>query len=356
MRHGAWVMRGAGLMAAFALAGCGEEEAAPRAERPAPIVEVARVETRPLDRVVEAVGSIEASERVWASAEVEGVVAEVLFREGDLVEAGAALFRLDDEMPRLDVEAARAAVSRAEAEAVERRAVLARKDLLQGVATPAEMLEARQGAARAEASLAEARAREALAAVRLARTAVLAPFAGRLGERRAGQGDYVKAGDPLVEVVHADPADLVFSVPERFLPSLRSGMRAEATVGTRAAPLSGEVFYIAPAVEDATRSIRLKARLSNADGALVPGTFARVRLVLESVAQARLVPEAAIVPRAGAAWVYVVEEGRARRVEVRTGTRVPGAVEILEGLVGDEVVVVAGHERVGDGTPVRIAE
>jgi membrane fusion protein (multidrug efflux system) len=143
-------------------------------------------------------------------------------------------------------------------------------------------------------------------------------------------------------------------VPERYLGRLATGQAVQVEVAS--APdrtYAGEVTFVSPEVDVSSRAVTMKASVPNPDAELRAGQFANAVLVLEEQPDALIVPEAAIVPRGGENLVFVVRDGTARRREVRLGEREPGRVQILEGIAAGDTVVVAGQQRLADGTPVR---
>ncbi len=152
-----------------------------------------------------------------------------------------------------------------------------------------------------------------------------------------------------------DPQRAVFRVPERYAERLRLGQ--EVTFRVAAVPdqtLTGEVDFIDPIVELPARTITVKARVSNRQRVLKPGMFIEVRLATEVRPDAVVVPEDAILPLSGVdyVWVITLEENTATRRRVQLGVRVPGFVEILDGVAIGEQVVVGGLERLSEGAPV----
>jgi membrane fusion protein, multidrug efflux system len=166
-------------------------------------------------------------------------------------------------------------------------------------------------------------------------------------------GSLLEAGAPITTLDDTSIIKLEFTVPQTFLHALRPGLPVEAaTSGLPGRRFSGEIATIASRIDPVTRSIPVRAELPNPDGALKPGMFMSVKL-RGPEAQALLVPEAALVPEQGRSFVFVVADGKAVRREVAAGRRRPGEVEITGGLEGNERVIVAGSQKVRDGTPVR---
>ena len=314
-----------------------------QAPRPAPAyVEVAKVAVREIVDDVSAVGTLVSNGSVILRPEVAGRVVAIRFRDGVAVEKGEVLVELD------------AAVQSAEA-----RQALAELSLAEANANRVEDLFARQfvsGSARDEAvsRLEVARASAELAKARLERTRIRAPFSGIVGIRRVNVGDYVRDGDALINIEDIAVLKLDFRLPERYLARLKPGQELEVT--SDVAPdtvFPAEVEAIDPLVDAEGRAVLLRARLSNDEGRLRPGVFARVRLIVERRDDVMLIPEAALIPRPGQAqYVFQVKDGVARQVRVRTGMRRAAEVEIVEGLALGDLVVAAGQFKLRDGTPV----
>ena len=207
---------------------------------------------------------------------------------------------------------------------------------------------------KARANLEVARARTELRRVELDRTRIRAPFDGRVGARLVSPGARIKVDDGLVQIDGIDPLSLVFSIPEAVLPLARVGAQYELEVAAfpdRRFP--GEIRFIAPSVDSATRRITIKGRVPNADGTLLPGMFARVKAKLGE-RDAVLVPEEALVTTSDGTFVWRIgADDKAERVAVELGGREPGRVEIVSGVAAGDRIVTAGTHKVHAGAPVK---
>jgi membrane fusion protein (multidrug efflux system) len=336
---------------------------------------------------IEAVGSLEAAEDVLIAAETAGFVKQILFEEGMAVEKGRVLVQLDDEMARLELDLAekrllrlKAGLVRAEAEVRRQEALVKnaeatferKKSLLeQGATTQAVYQDALADFSSAQASHDEAKAaleesrrmiHESEADLKIAEErvedcALLAPMDGILGERFVGPGDYVDVAGGMVRLVAVDPLKVNFTVPERYRGNLLLGQ--EVLLSVEAYPgdtFQGKVIFISPSLDLETRSVRVKAQVSNSNDRLRPGFFCNVQLVISTHEQAVVIPEEAIIPRGDHFFVYAVEGGKAKKKQVVLGQRMPGRVEIVEGLSPGTEVITAGHQRVTHDCPVRIRD
>jgi len=327
-----------------ALAGCNKAESSDGGMgggRPPTPVEVAAAFADTIVDAIYATGEIEAVQSISVQPEITGRLVEILAREGSEVAAGTPLFKVDDAELKAEV-------ARLEAERDLANQALARtRDLIEQNASSASDLE------QAEANARSAAARLELQQVRLERTVVRAPFAGVVGQRYVSLGDYVTTSTRLTTLQTVDPQRAVFRVPERHAQRLRTGQEVTFSVAAvEERQFVGRVEFIDPIVELPARTITVKARVDNRLRTLKPGMFIEVRLATEVRPSAVVVPEDAILPLQGADYVWVIADDAATRREVQLGVRVPGFVEILNGVEEGESVVVGGLERLVEGAPV----
>ena len=326
---------------AFGLAACSDEpDAAAAGAGGGPPggmqlpVEAVTVEPQPLEGGLETVGSLRADESVVVSPEVAGRITRIHFREGGRVNAGDPLFSLDSDT-------ARAALAEAQANLANSRSAAAR-----GAQLIDEQLIARSDYDTLRAQQGVDQARVASARAALSKMTLRAPFSGQVGLREVSVGDFVSPGQELVTVVRTDPIEVDFSVPETELARLRPGQNLQLQVDAfPGETFGGEVVAIDPSIDVDSRSIRVRARIANPDGRLRPGQFARLQLQSRGDATALLVPEQALMQQGEERFVYTVVDGKAKRVVVQTGVRVPGMIEVTSGLQAGDVVITAGQAK-----------
>lgn len=331
------------VVALAAVSGCkpGASGGPPGGAMPPTQVETVRIAARSLANQFETVGSLRAQESAIVRPEIDGKITAINFAEGQHVAAGSLLFQLDAALAQADLNEANANLEnsrRANARAGE----LAGKQLI-----------ARADLDKAKADLGVDQARAASARTRLDKAQIRAPFDGVVGLREVSVGDYVKAGDALVDLVRMDPIEVDLRVPEVVLSSLALGQKIN--VGVDSFPdqvFAGTIVAIAPTVDLGGRSVLLRARLTNSEGKLRPGMSARVQIVLGTNPDALMIPEQAIWPNGDEKMVYVVRDGVAKLVPVKLGARQPGLVEVVSGLKPGDEVVTAGQLKLFDGAPV----
>lgn len=293
---------------------------------------------------VTAVGTLRSNESVVLRPEVAGRIDAIRFREGSPVRRGDVLVEFDAAVQRAEVQQAKANLALAQANFGRTEDLFNRKFLSQS---------ARDEAA---SRLEVARANMALAEARLDKMRIRAPFAGIVGIRNVSVGDYVKEGEDLVNLEDIATLKVDFRLPEIYLAQIRPGQRLElASDAVEGRDFAAVVSAIDPLVDEQGRAVAMRATLQNEGLRLRPGMFARVRLILEERANVAVVPEEALVPAPGdVQFVYRVVDGKAQRVEVKTGARRGARVEIVKGVQAGDVIVTAGQLKLRDGAAVKI--
>lgn len=317
---------------------------------PPEAVSLAEVREEEWETVLSAVGSVTPVQGTTVSAEAEGVVREVTFHAGAVVETGAVLVRLDTDIEESQVRSARAAADLAEANFKRARELVDSQTISQSELDSAG------------ATLEQTRAQVDNFAAIIAKKTIRAPFAGRLGIREISLGQFLNKGQAVVVLQSFDPVFVEFSLPQQNVSQIKSGMVVR--VKTDAYPeetFSGELTALNPQVEAATRSIRVQATLPNPDGRLLPGMFALVEVVLPQARPVLTVPATAVLNATYGDSVFVVEsasDGKggdglvAKSRLVRKGEARGDFVVILSGLKAGERVVSSGGFKLRNGAAV----
>ena len=204
-----------------------------------------------------------------------------------------------------------------------------------------------------QALLAQRRSELGLAGQELADSVLVAPFSGAVSERQGSPGQFVAAGDPIVTVVRVHPLRLRLAIPERAAAKIRPGQDVRVRVDGDPRTYTGRVARVSPAIQESNRTLQIEAEVPNPDGALRPGSFASAEIVSSLPEPVILVPASSIVSFAGIEKVLVVEKGKAVEKRVRSGRKVNDQVEIVEGIVAGEAVVLEPGNLVG-GQPVTV--
>ena len=290
-----------------------------------------------------AIGTLQSDESVQVSPEIAGRVTEIPLSEGKPVATGDVLVKLDDALALAEVADTQARYNLAVGN-------LRRADRLaeSGNVTERARDEATTNAETSRAAL-------ELAKVRLDKHTIRAPFSGVAGIRRISPGAYVAAGDAIVNLEKIDTLKIDFKLPERYLAQVKVGQNIEINVDALPGrTFIGTIYVIDPHLDVNGRALAIRARLENPDLALRPGLFARISVKGQAKRSVIVVPESAIVPRGQDKFIFRVENGEARETKVTLGNRKDGQVEVLEGLMAEEIVVVAGQQKLRNGSPVEI--
>jgi len=344
------------LGSALALAGCGDANEPPVVSRPP--VTVAAVEERAVADRILVTGEILAVNEASVAAEVDGRITSILVCEGKAVEKGATIFEIDRERRQLELENARAGLEEATARFDQQRREAERIRRLHASNSTSE---ARLDAAESELQLARSRLTAARVGVGLAERAlrhasVAAPFSGIVARRHVSEGEFVKPGGELFDLVSLDPIEVEFRVPERDAGRIELGQPLDV----RVAPFPDETYratihMISPRIDRSSRTLRIKAEIENPEGRLRPGLFARADLGLNERESVPMISEGAILQRADGSVIFrLVADDRVERVVVTTGVFRDGHVEIVDGAEVGDVVVVRGHARLVDGAVVEV--
>ena len=299
-------------------------------------VETVTLKAETLAAGVTTVGSLRADELVVVRPEIAGRISHIHFSEGGHVAAGQPLFTLDGSL-------AQASLNEAAANLTNSRRAATRAGQL-----AADKLIAQADYDKARAALGVDEARVTSASTTLSKMTLRAPFAGVVGLREVSVGEFVNVGQDLVTLVRLDPIEVDFSVPESALEQLHNGQKVSITVDAFPGDVfGGQVVAIDPVIDPDSRSARLRAQIANPDGRLRPGQFAQLQLDTggNTTNTALLVPEQALMQDGNTRFVYTVVAGKAHRVEIKTGVRVPGKLQVTEGLKAGDVVITAGQTK-----------
>ena len=311
-----------------------------------------------VEQLESAVGIIESRRSPQVAAQVAGEVVAVLVEEGQGVEAGAVLARIDDEQYRLAKTADEAEVRRLEAlHAQKSRESERSRRLFVDKLISEDQLEAVEGelAALTE-QLAGARIKVADSQRRLADTELVAPVRAEIAARQVDVGDYLQTGAVAFDLIDIENLRVRLPFPEYRAPQLRRGLNVRlSSPASGGAPVETEITDIRPSINPANRSISVISDFVN-PGDWRPGASVRAEVVIDARADVIMVPQVSIVRRPAGDVVYVLNSNVVREQPVERGQRSGRYVEIRSGLSGRETVVVDGAGFLTDGSEVSVVE
>ncbi|MEO7773995.1 MAG: efflux RND transporter periplasmic adaptor subunit [Steroidobacteraceae bacterium] len=303
------------------------------------ITSVARSET--LDVGIEALGTAKANEAVDITSKISNIVTAIHFRDGEQVKAGQVLVELDAAQATADLAAATADFTDSVSQFNRSRELVATQALSKA---QFEQLESAMKANQARVAAAKAKFND---------TYIRAPFSGRVGLRRVSLGTLISPGTVIATLDDTSVIKVDFAVPDVFVGSLRDGLTVTASTTAIAGRMfEGRVTSVDSRIDPSTRSVMVRAVLPNRDAQLRPGMFLTVSLAKDR-REALVIPEEALVPEQSKQFVYVVQDGKARKREVQIGLRQPGRVEVSAGLTVGEIIVTEGTQKIREGSTVR---
>jgi HlyD family secretion protein len=358
-------------------------------------VAVIPVQLDSVRRAVDVVGTLTAVDQVTVSSEADGTVRAILADLGDRVRAGQVLVRLDNERQQYASQQQQAAlartlaqygatdpqhlpepektpdVQRAAAELAQAKSAFARaEELLRRELIAQQAFDdaeaqlqtkqagyevALQNARNLSASIRASEASAKLSDRQLRDTEIRAPFEGYVERRLVNLGELVKAQMPVMAIVRLDPLKVIAEIPERMAPWIDSGRPVELQVDAYAnRTFTGKVTRISPAVNTSTRAFPFEALVPNSDGALKPGTFARVHVESAKVDEVLTLPVAALQYRYGVNRVFVVNKDRLEMRELKVGERLGDRIEVTSGVKPGEQVAVTDVETLNGGELVAV--
>jgi membrane fusion protein (multidrug efflux system) len=327
MKKVLWLLAAAGcFLALFWWSQKPSEDVVALRVRPAVPITVILVRSTDFQEEVSALGTLQAWESVDISASVAQIVTAIGFEDGQQVDKGDVLALLKQDAEQASLRELQASVQDAERE-VRRLENLARKN---------QVAQTELDRARTQQAIISHRIEEVQA--RIADRTISAPFSGVLGLRQISEGALVTPGQRLTTLDDISRMRLQFSVPATLLGFLQVGQQVNARAPALQQTFVGNIAALDSRIDPVARSISARAVLENPESLLRPGLLMELT-IKGPQRQALLVPEESLESRAMAHYVWKVEGDSARRTLVQIGGRVPGWVEIVQGLqVGDEVV------------------
>jgi membrane fusion protein (multidrug efflux system) len=290
------------------------------------------------------IGTVEANEEVLLKSEVSGKITGISFDEGTRVEQGALLIKVYDDDLQAQLTKAKANLKLMEDMEARQRQLLEREAI------------SREDYDVAYANLQSAQADVALYESQISKTEIRAPFDGTIGFRKVSPGEYITPGTEIATLVNDDPAKIQFAVPEKYSRVIGKNSvinyKLEGMINERRA----SVYAVDPAIDAATRTLRLKALSPNPRGELIPGAFVRIDVLMGHDKNVILIPAQAVISETDGQKVYLYRGGKAEKVTVQTDTRTNNMVEIVRGINPGDTLITTGMMQITAQTRVTPAK
>ena len=285
-------------------------------------------------------GSIEANESVVLKSEVSGKITGIFFDEGQYVEKGMLLIKVYDDDLQAQLTKAKANLRLTEDVEARQRQLLDREAI------------SRQEYDVSFANLQAAQADVALLTAQISKTEIKAPFSGTIGFRKVSPGEYITPGVDIASLVDDNPAKIQFTVPEKYSQLLGRNTAIRYRLEGQPLERTATVYAVAPTIDQATRTLQLKALSPNPNGALIPGAFAKIEVLMQTQNNVVLIPAEAILSESAGQKVYLYKDGKVTPVMVETGTRTNNRVEIVQGIAPGDTVITTGMMQITARTTV----
>ncbi len=304
-----------------------------------------QLQPRTIHDVINLPGTIEPWSKLDLLAKVKGAIVEVLVEEGDSVQAGDVLARIEEDDYRIALDAARAAYTLAKSEFTRNQAMLKKRVI------PSASLET------SETALLKAQTDLEQAKLQLSRCLVTAPISCVVNRIDAKVGAFLSVGDPLAQLLQMDQVKGVVGIPESDVAAVRKVKQVDITISAlENKQFTAKAHFFSPAPETTAYLYRFELALENLEHEILPGMFLRANIVKERVDNAIMVPLYAIISRSDKQFVYVVDGDKVRRQPVELGIIEGWQIQVTNGLVSGDEIVIEGHRDVDDGQQINIVK
>ncbi|WP_144899184.1 efflux RND transporter periplasmic adaptor subunit [Luteimonas cucumeris] len=307
-------------------------------------VEVERAVRRPIAASYAGTAALEARAESQVVAKTSGVALQVLVEEGQRVEAGQALVRLDPDRARLALAQAEAQLHKLE-NSYQRSQQLVSQQMISV-----------DDVDKIKYDLENIRAQHRMAVLELSYTTVTAPISGVIAKRDIKPGNFVQINSPIFRIVDDSRLEATLNVPERELATMKAGqpvhLQVDALPGRS---FKGVVDRVSPVVDAGSGTFRVVSAFAG-DDVLQPGMFGRLRIDYDQRSDALVVPRVALLEDGDEPAVFVVRDGKVQRTGLKLGYDDDGWIEVREGLRQGDAVVVAGKAALREGSAVQVLD
>jgi len=356
---GAWTLNRGGDAHGDAAASAGAKG---KGAQPPAVVNVVAPQRQDVAIVQQANGTVTPIRTVDLHPQTTATIRQVHIKEGQFVKEGQLMFSLDDRADRANLDKAQAQVERDRASLADLERQFKRsQDLFAQhfiAQSAVDTLRAQVDGARAalQADVAAARA----SSVTTSYTAIRAPMSGRVGGINVYPGSLVQPATSLTTVTQLDPITVAFTLPEASLPALlaaqkRGKVDVEALPGAGLAPVKGALSFVDNTVDPAAGTIKVKAEFDNRETTLWPGQYVNTKVIVQTLKDAVVIPQNAIITNAQGTFVYVLEKDHSARLVPVQRVYGAGTDAAVSGLAGSEQIITEGKQNVRPGAKVRLA-
>lgn len=295
-----------------------------------------------LERKIKVTGTIRAEESIEIKSETSGIVSEIFFSEGQKVNKGQLLISLDDVELKAQLEKLKI-----------------RKELMATSEFRNKKLLEREAISQAEYDIALNELNSIIADIKtleiqISKKHITAPFSGIIGLRNVSKGSYVSNNTTIANLYSIDRVKLDFSVPGKYSHDISTGKKIIFAIEGDSVMYDGEIYAVEPMIDLDTRTLQIRGIAKNQDGRMVPGQFANIEIILETIENALMVPAIAVIPELNGHKLFKFSNGKAISADIYIGQRTDERVQVIQGVATGDTVLTSGILQVRDGSPVEI--
>lgn len=297
-----------------------------------------------LNNMFRMTGTLLPDEEVDLTFESSGKITNIYFEEGSFVRKGTLLAKINDAPLQAELKKLEAQLPLAEDRLYRQQTLLERdaisQETYQSVATQLETLKADMDLVKA----------------RIQQTELRAPFDGMIGLRMVSEGAYASPSVVISNLTKISPLKVQFSLTENFLQTIQPGTEISFMVENDLQTYNATVYAVESQLDRQTFNLFARARYPNTDGKIKPGQSARVRINMDQIGNAVVIPSISTIKEMGRDIAYLYENGVAREIEIITGMRTAGSVEVVSGLSMGDTLLTTGVMQLRNGMPVQIGQ
>jgi membrane fusion protein, multidrug efflux system len=305
-------------------------------------VEAIQIKPQLLQNKIFASGSLMANEEVELRSEISGRVVGVFFEEGKKVQKGELLLKINDTELQAQLKRKSFEIQQASDNEKRQRSLLDIKGISQ------------EDYDRYLNSLKMIQAEKEVIQTQIDKTNIRAPFDGVIGLRYVSEGGFVTPDVLIATMQDIDPIKVEFSVPEKYVDHLKTGINVSIQTGDSQASRDGLIYAVESKIDPLTRTIKARAKISNPEGNLIPGSYAKVEIILSELADAIVIPSGAVIPQMNGDIAYLYKGGKAKSVAVKTGIRTDASIQIVEGISANDTLITSGLLQLTNDKDVKI--
>ncbi|CAN5808763.1 efflux RND transporter periplasmic adaptor subunit [soil metagenome] len=336
----------AGLLACV-LFSCKEKKETPagggKPAGPPPVFEAVIAASFALNRNIETPGTILPNESTDIHSEISGRVIAINFKEGSFIQKGALLIKLFDSDLMAQLNKLQVQLQIAQTTSGRQKELLAINGTSQQDYDNASLL------------VSNTQADIELLKVNIGRTQIRAPFSGRIGLRNISLGAYVTPATLITNIAQVNMLKAEFSVPEKYAPEMSPGRLVQLHADGSSKSYTASIIASQNTIASETRNLTVRALVKNPDNQLRPGAFVQVKIAIGDNAPAIMIPTQAVIPSTRYKKVIVARAGKAVFQNINTGFRDSSRVEVLDGIMNGDTIIINGLLTIKEGMPLKVA-